>query len=113
MGLLAGKKSYAMEIATKPLIMASEISGLEPLRAFFKRENQVAPVRFQLAKKRGGQPEFIERRMPALAPRPALSMPAVPVELPRKPAQAALPFADPPAAQPKKVYVWDESKGID
>jgi hypothetical protein len=95
MGLLADKKSYAMEIATKPLIMASEISGLEPLRAFIKRENQVMPVRFQLAKKRGGQPEFIERRMPALAPRPAL------------------PFSDPPAAQPKKAYVWDESKGID
>jgi hypothetical protein len=95
MGLVAGKKSYAMEIATKPLIMASEISGLEPLRAFIKRENQVVPVRFQLAKKRGGQPDFIERRMPALAPRPAL------------------PFADPPAAQPKKAYVWDESKGID
>jgi type IV secretory pathway TraG/TraD family ATPase VirD4 len=113
MGLLAGKKSYAMEIATKPLIMASEISGLEPLRAFIKRENQVVPVRFQLAKKRAGQPEFIERRMPALAPRPALSMPTAPAELPRKPAQAALPFSDPPAAQPKKVYVWDESKGID
>jgi hypothetical protein len=113
MGLVSGKKSYAMEIATKPLIMASEISGLEPLRAFIKRENQVVPVRFQLAKKRGGQPEFIERRMPALAPRPALSMPAVPAELSRKPAQAALPFADPPAAQPKKAYVWDESKGID
>jgi hypothetical protein len=51
--------------------------------------------------------------MPALAPRPVLSIPAVPVELPRKSAQAALPFADPPAAQPKKAYVWDESKGID
>jgi hypothetical protein len=113
MGLVASKKSYAMEIATKPLIMASKISGLEPLRAFIKRENQVAPVRFQLAKKRDGQSEFIERRMPALAPRPALSMPAALAELPRKPAQAALPFADPPAAQPKKVYVWDESKGID
>jgi hypothetical protein len=112
MGLLAGKKSYAMEIATKPLIMASEISGLEPLRAFIKRENQVVPVRFQLAKKRGGQPDFIERRMPALAPRPALSMPAVPAELPQ-PAPAALPFSDPSAVQPKKVYVWDESKGID
>jgi type IV secretory pathway TraG/TraD family ATPase VirD4 len=112
MGLLAGKKSYAMEIATKPLVMASEISGLEPLRAFIKRENQVVPVRFQLAKKRAGRPDFIERRMPALTPRPVLSMPAVPAELPRKPAQAALPFSDPPAAQPKKAYVWDESKGI-
>jgi type IV secretory pathway TraG/TraD family ATPase VirD4 len=113
MGLISGKKSYALDIATKPLVMASEISGLEPLRAFIKRENQVVPVRFQLAKKRGRQPEFIERRMPTLALRPALSMPASPAELPRKPAQVSLPFSDPPAAQPQKVYVWDESKGID
>ena len=47
MWLVADKKSYAMEIATKPLIMTSEISGLELLRAFTKREDQVAPVRFQ------------------------------------------------------------------
>jgi type IV secretory pathway TraG/TraD family ATPase VirD4 len=113
MGLISGKKSYAQEIATKPLVMASEISGLEPLRAFIKRENLVVPVRFHLAKKRGRQPEFIERRMPALVSRPALSMPASPAELSRKPAQASLPFSDPPAAQPQKVYVWDESKGID
>ena len=34
MGLLRSKASYAMEIATKPLVMASEISGLEQLRGF-------------------------------------------------------------------------------
>jgi hypothetical protein len=51
--------------------------------------------------------------MPVLASRPALSMPAVSAELLRKPAQAALPFSEPPAVQPKKAYVWDESKGID
>jgi len=31
-GLLRSKKNFAMEIATKPLVMASEIAGLEPLR---------------------------------------------------------------------------------
>jgi hypothetical protein len=51
MGLLGSKKSYAMEIATKPLIMPSEISGLEPLHGFIKQENKVVPVHFQFAKK--------------------------------------------------------------
>jgi len=52
MGLLRSKKSYAMEIATKPLVMASEIAGLDSHRAFIKQENRVVPVRFRLAKKR-------------------------------------------------------------
>ncbi len=34
MGLLRSNKSYAMEIATKPLVMASEIAGLDSHRAF-------------------------------------------------------------------------------
>lgn len=118
MGLLTSKKSYAMEIATKPLIMASEISGLEPLRGFIKQENRVVPVHFRVAKNRGGQPDFIERRMPKATPRPVLTMPAAPApaELPRKraAAQAALPLSPAPAAaKPREAFVWDESKGIE
>jgi type IV secretory pathway TraG/TraD family ATPase VirD4 len=116
MGILSSKKSYAMEIATKPLVMASEISGLAPLSGFIKQENSVVPVHFALAKKRGRQPDFIERRMPKAAPRPVLTMPAPPAvaELPKRTAaQAALPLFDPPAAKQKEVFVWDESQGID
>jgi type IV secretory pathway TraG/TraD family ATPase VirD4 len=58
MGILSSKKSYAMEIATKPLVMASEISGLAPLSGFIKQENHVVPVHFALAKKRSRQPGF-------------------------------------------------------
>ena len=61
MGLLRSKKSFSLEIVTKPLVMASEISGLEPLRGFIKQENRVVPVRFALAKKKSKQPEFVER----------------------------------------------------
>ncbi len=117
MGLLTSKKSYAMEIATKPLIMASEISGLEPLRGFIKQENRVVPVRFALAKKRTGQPNFIERRLPKATPRPVLTMPpaSAPAELlpKRAAAQAVLPLSPAPAAKPKEAFVWDESQGID
>jgi hypothetical protein len=52
-----------MEIATKPLVMASEIAGLEPLRAYIKQLNRVVPVKFAWVPKRPLQPEFIERKM--------------------------------------------------
>jgi hypothetical protein len=107
MGLLRSKKSYAMDIAVKPLVMASEIAGLETLRAFIKQGNRVVPVWFRLTKKHNKQPEFVERKMPAIASRPgeakatSTKKPAVPVP-PKKqpgklsrPAQAALPFDSP------------------
>jgi type IV secretory pathway TraG/TraD family ATPase VirD4 len=124
MGLLRSKKSFALEIATKPLVMASEISGLEPLCGFIKQENRVVPVRFALAKKRVKQAEFIERKRPEVAPRPveqAPAMPALPPATsppPKKPAapaapQAAPPLSPAPAAKPKEPYVWDKSKWVD
>ena len=116
MKLLGSRKSYAMEIATKPLVMASEISGLEPLHGFIKHENRVVPVHFRLAKNHGRQPEFIERRMPKVTPRPVLTMPApAPAKLPAKRAvaQVVLPLSPASAAKPKEAFVWDESKGID
>ena len=121
MRLFGSRKSYAMEIATKPLVMASEISGLEPLHGFIKLENKVVPVHFQLAKKRSKQPEFIERKMQkvALRPSPPTQATTARAEQPKTPtaAPAALPLFDAPADQPtdkpKEAFVWDESKGID
>ncbi len=131
--LLGSKRTYAMEIATKPLVMASEIAGLAPLRAFIKQENRVVPVRFRLAKKRSRQPEFIERKMLEVQRKPLVEVPApqpvlvasapqakaaiapgpaaVPVNsaVPKKPAQSALPLG----SVPKAAFVWDESQGID
>ena len=131
MGLLRAKKSYSMEIATKPLIMASEIAGLAPLRAFIKQENRVVAVRFRLAKKRNRQPEFIERQREQPAPRkhveiPAPILPPVPTPPkkpvqptpvltpapPKKPAQAALPPAHAPAVK-REGFRWDASQEIE
>ena len=142
MDLLRSKKSYAMGIAIKPLVMASEISGLESLRGFIKQENRVVPVWFQLTKKRNQQPEFIERRMPAFPPKPVeTTLPSTKrpesSTAPEKPArslrasQAAIPFDAPAesgdkdqdrdreteksendAGQAKEGFVWDKSKGI-
>jgi hypothetical protein len=121
MGLLGSKRSYAMEIATKALIMPSEISGLEPLHGFIKQENRVVPVVFRLTKKRSKEPHFIERKIPQAAPRPTSPVPVSSAHTsPPKQAksttavQASLPLADPPATNGKpKGFVWDESKGIE
>jgi Type IV secretion-system coupling protein DNA-binding domain len=118
MRLFGSRKSYAMEIATKPLVMASEISGLEPMHGFIKQENRVVPVYFQFAKKHGRQPEFIDRKLPEAAPRPSPPTPVVRTEQPRTPAaQATLPLfdapADKPTDKPREAFVWDESKGIE
>jgi len=121
MGLLRSKKSFSLEIVTKPLVMASEISGLEPLRGFIKQENRVVPVRFALAKKRSKQPEFIERKLPGLTPRvrveaiPPISVAPTkpPMKKPVAAVQASLPLSPTTDLEAKEVYVWDESKGID
>src|SRR6185437_13484770 len=111
----------ALEIATKPLVMASVISGLEPLHGFIKQENRVVSVHFQFARKHGGQPEFIERELPEVALTPSLSMPATATraeepQIPIAP-QSTLPVFDAAADKltdkPKEAFVWDESKGID
>jgi hypothetical protein len=96
LGLLRSKKSYAMDI--KPLVMASEISGLDSLRGFIKQENRVVPVWFQLTIRRNKQPEFIERKMPAFPPKPVeTTVPSTkrPVSstAPEKPARSLPPYA--------------------
>jgi hypothetical protein len=72
--VIGSRKNYSMEIATKPLIMASEIAGLEPLHGFVKQENKVVPVNFAYVGKRSLQPAFIERKMTIREPRPLPSI---------------------------------------
>jgi len=114
MGLLRAKKSYAMEIATKPLVMASEIAGLDSHRAYIKQQNRVVSVRFRLAKKRNKQPEFIERKMEKPALRKAAELPALPpVQVsPKKPVQNALPLFHTPAVK-REGFAWDASQEIE
>lgn len=83
-----------MSIATKPLVTASEITGLEPLRSYVKQENRVVAVKFAFVPKRSLQPEFIERMMSISDARPV--KPAVVPEVlkaaapPTKPLPAAV-----------------------
>lgn len=115
MGLLGSKKSFAMEIATKPLVMASEIAGLPPLTGFIKIENHVVPAKFRLAKKQSKQPEFVERMRDQPMPRTAnVVTTSAPTQSPeiKKPVQAVLPLEEMPVVK-REGFSWDESKGIE
>ena len=124
-GLFRSKKNFAMEIATKPLVMASEIAGLEPMRGYIKQENRVTPAKFALVPKRSLQPEFIERKMTIPEPRavpPPLPAPPpskVATSLPKpaqtkKPVQLPVVFPEPPPADvpapPKKPIQPEKPK---
>jgi hypothetical protein len=115
MGMLRSKKSFSLEIATKPLIMASEITGLPPLSGFIKLENHVVAARFQLAKKQNKQPEFLERVREQPQPRkPDAVETSASVKTPevKKLVQAVLPLEETPVVK-KEGFSWDESKGIE
>ncbi len=108
-GLLGSKKNFAMEIATKPLVMASEIAGLEPLHGYVKQENRVVPVRFAFMPRRSLQPEFVERKM--TIPEPRLLPPPVAKPVPAQ-VEVRLSSPDsPPAVQtPAKADVRQQRK---
>jgi len=115
MGLLGSKKSFALEIVTKPLIMPSEIAGLQPLTGFIKIENHVVPVRLRLAKKQNKQPEFLERTREQPLPRiaDAVKTPApVKAQEIKKPVQALLPLEETSVVK-REGFSWDETKGIE
>jgi len=104
--LLRSKKNFAMEIATKPLVMASEIAGLEPLRGYIKHENRVLPVKFALTLLKRLQPEFIARKMTIPEPRAVPPpLPAQPLPAPPPPKVASLPPKRARAKKPVQLQV--------
>jgi type IV secretory pathway TraG/TraD family ATPase VirD4 len=124
MGLLRSKKSFAMEIATKPLVMPSEIAGLEPLHGYIKQGNLVVPAHLPYLKPKAKQPRFIERTI-AVSPLPVAvqqaavnsqqAASAAPVEPPKKPVRKQPVFlgASRQKAGNEKPRDWDESEWIE
>ncbi|MGH9607460.1 MAG: type IV secretion system DNA-binding domain-containing protein [Terracidiphilus sp.] len=123
-GLIGGKKQYTLEITTQPLVMASEISGLEPLHGYIKQENYVVRVRFPYVAPIEKQPRFIERavsvspRAVAVQQATAISQQAAtaaPFEPPKKPVkkQGIFPGASQKKAVNEEPKTWDESQWIE
>jgi len=71
-------KSYNLERQVEPLVMPSEITGLEPLHGYLKTGNLVVRMSFPYTVLPEKQPKFIERRLKASpAPEPRAAVPAV------------------------------------
>ena len=94
----ARSRSYHTERRTEPLVLPSEISGLERLHALVKVDNLVVPFSFPYLAPLKSQPGFIPR---ASAPRV--------VEIGRR---AAEPTAVPPGQQSSPQGLGEDPKGI-
>jgi hypothetical protein len=67
-------ESEQREITREPLVMASEVGGLDPLHGYMKHGNLVLRMRFPYIELQSNAEKFIERKMtpatPARAPQP-------------------------------------------
>lgn len=120
--LLPGNRQFTMDIATKPLVMASEIAGLEPLHGYIKQENLVVKVRFPYVRSIDRQPAFVARGATSRSTVATISERLIPSSR-----EAVIPKAtkDPDVKQGffpigsrsrganAELTVWDESKWID
>jgi type IV secretory pathway TraG/TraD family ATPase VirD4 len=60
-------KSYNLDRQVEPLVMASEITGLEPLNGFLKNGNLVVRMSFPYIELPEKEPKFIERPSPVVS----------------------------------------------
>lgn len=63
------RKNFALDRQTEPLVMPSEISGMDDLRAYLKCGNYVARFSFPYIEMQAKQQPFIEREMDDFLPR--------------------------------------------
>jgi hypothetical protein len=98
-------ESEARDITREPLVMASEVAGLDPLHGYLKHGNLVLRMRFPYLELQGHAEKYIERKATTAAPSPMVaSSPIVatpaPVAVAPQPevVQVAPPQKKPPKA---------------
>lgn len=117
--LLPGNRQYSMEIANKPLVMASEIAGLEPLHGYIKQENLVVKVQFPYVPAVKRQQAFLERGDLATSKPAMVNEKATPsskegiIPMPPKSPAGIFPIASQRKVANAKPVAWDESQWID
>ena len=93
------RENEQREITREPLVMASEIGGLEPLHGYLKHGNLVVRMRIPYLKLEERAERFVERKitttpaMPASEPEPVVAQPAMerePVRAIQKKQEAAV-----------------------
>ncbi len=102
-------ENESRDITREPLVMASEVAGLDPLHGYLKHGNLVLRMRFPYLELKANAEKFIERKMTAAVPSPVVAKPE-PVAVAPQPAVVQVePQRKPPKAvkeqeqQPAKV----------
>jgi type IV secretory pathway TraG/TraD family ATPase VirD4 len=95
-----GRESEQRDITREPLVMASEVGGLDPLHGYLKHGNLVVQMRFPYMELANHTEKFIERKMtPVMPVQPAAQPVPVVVE---KPVMQPAPARKPPQSVQKK-----------
>jgi type IV secretory pathway TraG/TraD family ATPase VirD4 len=63
-----GRETEQRDITREPLVMASEVGGLDPLHGYLKHGNLVLRMRFPYMELRNNAEKYIERKMTTAAP---------------------------------------------
>lgn len=121
--LLPSNRQYSMEIVSKPLVMASEIAGLEPLHGYIKQENLVVKVRFSYIAAIQRHPAFLERGAAPVSSTTLIKENAMParsgIDIPILPpakvtaTQGIFPIPSQRKVANAEPAVWDESQWIE
>jgi hypothetical protein len=97
-------ESEQRDITREPLVMASEVGGLDPLHGYLKHGNLVLRMRFPYMELRGDVEKFVERKMTTAAPaKPVAKSEQVAAEA----REAAFEVA-PPRKPPQSVVEQDQ-----
>ena len=98
-----GRDSESRDITREPLVMASEVAGLDPLHGYFKHGNLVLRMRFPYLELAAKVEKFIERKpvekaVPVAVPAPSPAPKPVTVQPPSAAAVEPVPAKKPPVA---------------
>ena len=111
-------ESEARDITREPLVMASEVAGLDPLHGYLKHGNLVVRMRFPYLELESHAERYIERKVTTAMPSPIAEMPepvgiapqpeVVQVAPQKKPAKAAKQQQEQQPAQANEQHPYFE-----
>jgi hypothetical protein len=97
-----GRESEQRDITREPLVMASEVGGLDPLHGYLKHGNLVVQMRFPYMELASRAEKFVERKMTPVVPVQTAAQQPAPVVVEEPIMQPAQPQRKPPQPVQKK-----------
>jgi len=114
-GFPRGRESEQRDIMREPLVMASEVGGLDPLHGYLKHGNLVVRMRFPYMELASHAEKFVARKMTTPAAAATATAPATPARGPEpataeEPVMQSSPQRKPPQSAPRPVQKKQEQE---